>query len=88
MGTGESVGSSGGVFGCICAVGSGVARLSSHTHRIRRDVTRLTLFGVLNLGLGFWIPMIDNAAHLGGTLMGFGLGLCGPALEKIQWEKK
>ena len=40
-----------------------------------------------NLGLGWWIPMIDNAAHLGGTLMGFALGLCGPKLDELNGRR-
>lgn len=88
-GTELSVGSSGGVFGCLFALSAlGLRDYRRIPAELRRDVRALTIFGLLNLALGFWIPMIDNAAHLGGTLMGFALGLCGPELEKIQWEKK
>ena len=87
MGTELSVGSSGGVFGCLFALSAlGLRDYRYVPSEVRRDVKWLTLFGILNLGLGWWIPMIDNAAHLGGTLMGFALGLCGPKLDELEWE--
>ena len=89
MGTELSVGSSGGVFGCLFALSAlGLRDYRYIPSAVRRDVKWLTLFGMLNLALGWLIPMIDNAAHLGGTLMGFALGLCGPKLEELEWEKQ
>ena len=89
MGTELSVGSSGGVFGCLFALSAlGLRDYRYIPNAVRRDVKWLTVFGVVNLALGWWIPMIDNAAHLGGTLMGFTLGLCGPKLEDLEWEEQ
>ena len=82
VGTDLSVGASGGVLGCLFAISAlglrDYGRLSGELEKMWRI---LTILGVLNLIIGFFIPMIDNAAHLGGTLMGFALGFCGPEVN-------
>lgn len=81
MGTELSVGASGGVLGCLFAISAiGLRDYKYYPKEAQESFRILTILGVLNLGLGFFIPMVDNAAHLGGTLMGFGLGLCGPEI--------
>lgn len=72
-----SVGASGAIFGLY---GFFLALLLSDLFKpeIRRSFLRGTLVFIgINLILGFTVPMIDNAAHLGGVVSGFLLGLVG-----------
>jgi rhomboid protease GluP len=75
------VGISGGLFALV-----GALLVAGLRHRrmlpppMRRMLVRAPVeIIVLNLGLGMALPMIDNAAHLGGlaggVLLGLGLGL-------------
>lgn len=73
-----SVGASGAVFGLLGALG-GILLLQ---RRSEFDASRgllmfVALYAGLNLVLGFILPGIDNAAHIGGLLCGLVLG---PAL--------
>ena len=55
FGTDLSVGSSGGVFGCLFALSAlGLRDYRYIPNAVRRDVKWLTLW-VLNLALGWWI---------------------------------
>ncbi len=70
-----SVGASGAVFGLF-----GMLLVSDRVHRpaLTRGARNLTgqigMLIVINLFLGFSIPNIDNAAHIGGLLAGAWLG--------------
>jgi membrane associated rhomboid family serine protease len=71
-----AVGASGAVFGLF-----GALLVADHVHKpaLTRNARNLTMqIGVLigiNLVIGFSIPGIDNAAHVGGLLAGAWLGL-------------
>jgi rhomboid protease GluP len=72
-----SVGISGGIF---ALVGSLLAVGLRHRRRLPPPVRRMLVRGpieviVLNVALGLALPIIDNAAHLGGLATGFGLAL-------------
>ena len=71
-----SIGASGAIFGLLGWWAVAAWRLGEflpEPERRRRLTTLLTVVGVA-LGLGFVIPGIDNAAHLGGLLTGLALG--------------
>jgi rhomboid protease GluP len=68
-----SVGISGGLFGLVGAM---LAVGLRHRRRLPPPVRRMLVRGpieviVLNLALGLALPIIDNAAHLGGLVTGF-----------------
>ena len=72
-----SVGASGAIFGLY---GFFMALLLSNIFKpeFRNQFLKGTLVFVgINLALGFTVPMIDNAAHIGGLASGFVLGLIG-----------
>jgi membrane associated rhomboid family serine protease len=70
-----AVGASGGVFGLF-----GVLLVADRVHKpaLTRNARNLTaqigMLIVINLFIGFSIPNIDNAAHIGGLLAGAALG--------------
>ena len=70
-----SVGASGAVFGLF-----GVLLVADRVHKpaLTRNARNLTMqiggLIVINLVIGFTIPSIDNAAHIGGLLAGAWLG--------------
>ena len=68
-----SAGASGAVFGVVGAVVA-IAVLFRHRRLGRVLLSTLMPFVVGNLALGFLVPFIDNAAHIGGFVMGFVLG--------------
>jgi rhomboid protease GluP len=78
---GVSVGISGGLFALVGALlVVGLRHRRSLPPPARRMLVRAPVeIIVLNAGLGFALPMIDNAAHLGGlaggVLLGLALGL-------------
>ncbi len=70
-----SVGASGAIFGLY---GFFFALLLTDLFKpgFRNQFLKGTLVFVgINLALGFMVPMIDNAAHIGGLICGFVLGL-------------
>ena len=72
-----SVGASGAIFGLMGAL---VALGLRHKDRLPRGRNRVFVFGLLpfiaiDILLGFIIPHINNAAHLGGLGVGFAAGL-------------
>lgn len=76
-----SAGASGAVFGTVGGL-LGFLLLSRHhvpVSAFKSLRNGIGLFIVLNLALGFMIPMIDNSAHLGGLIAGF---LCGTLLSQ------
>lgn len=76
---GDSVGASGAIFGLV-----GVLLAGTRVHnpildrRARSIVPQLGSIVTINVVLGFLIPGIDNAAHLGGLAAGLWLGLFVP----------
>lgn len=77
MNRGVSVGISGGLFGLVGAIlVTGLRHRRTLPPPARRMLVRAPVeIIVLNLGLGAAVPMIDNAAHLGGLAGGIVLGL-------------
>jgi membrane associated rhomboid family serine protease len=76
-----SVGASGAVFGIMGGLlGFAFSRRNSVPVHVYKSLLRSgLLFACVNIGLGFIIPMIDNAAHIGG--LGVGI-VCGVALSR------
>ena len=77
MGTPRTVGASGAIFGWM-----GILWVLGWKHR--SDLTgeggrlfrySLAVWSVVSLLIGWWIPFIDNAAHIGGLLVGVALGM-------------
>jgi rhomboid protease GluP len=68
-----AVGASGAIFGLVGATMAWalVAREQPYSRALLRA---LLPFVVINLAIGFALPFIDNAAHIGGLIMGFILG--------------
>lgn len=70
-----AVGASGGVFGLF-----GVLLVADRVHKpamtrnARNLTTQIGMLIAINLVIGFTIPNIDNAAHIGGLLAGAALG--------------
>lgn len=77
---GSSVGASGAIFGILGALVSSILR----SPRFRRDrmarsiVNQCVFWMVANIAIGFSIPQIDNAAHIGGLVAGLILGALVP----------
>ena len=76
-GTERTVGASGAIFGLM-----GIVLVLAYRERALLDgrigrLIRGQLFGwtLFSLLLGWFVPMIDNASHIGGLLMGVCLGL-------------
>ena len=67
-----SVGASAGIFGLIGAmIAFGIKERSHYGTALRSFYMRWAMYGLV---LGFIIPNIDMAAHLGGLAAGFGVG--------------
>lgn len=73
---GPSVGASGAIFGLLGAL---IGFLLRHRERLNEWGKSLLMqfvgWAAVNVFLGFSVPGIDNAAHLGGCAAGFLLGL-------------
>jgi len=72
-----SVGASGAVFGLLGGVGVLLLRMRDQLPRTARRVLLVAplLWVVLNLALGWFVEDVDNAAHVGGLLVGAALGV-------------
>jgi membrane associated rhomboid family serine protease len=72
----SSVGASGAIFGVMGACLAFFLRSRAHVSAsiVRKQGLATTAFVLFNLVSGFVTDGIDNAAHVGGLLMGFGLG--------------
>lgn len=72
-----SLGASAGLFAFLGVLLAFSLRAGNRIPRAaRRAMTREILtVAALNLALGFMVPFIDNAAHLGGFAAGFAMGL-------------
>ncbi|NBG86949.1 rhomboid family intramembrane serine protease [Isachenkonia alkalipeptolytica] len=76
-----SVGASGAIFGLIGLLfGTGFRK---DTPSLLKSITGTTLLPMIliNVFLGFTVPSINNAAHLGGLFSGFAFGLLTPVLK-------
>ncbi len=70
-----SVGASGAIFGLFGLLLVAMAMGDPRVAALRRVfMTNVLFFVALNLALGFMLPGIDNAAHIGGFLVGALLG--------------
>jgi rhomboid protease GluP len=78
---GNSVGASGAIFGLIGGLLAFVSRrdLGVAPQAINQLRRSLLTFGGVSLAAGFAIPLVDNAAHLGGLATGY---LAGFALAR------
>jgi len=72
-----SVGASGAIFGIIGALILAIRRAPQLLHQpwAKGLTQQLIFWAVANIVIGFTIPRIDNAAHLGGFIAGLLLGL-------------
>lgn len=74
---GYSVGASGAIFGILGALIISIRRSPMWRHQpwTRGITQQLMGWAVINVVIGFTVPHIDNAAHLGGFAGGLLLGL-------------
>jgi membrane associated rhomboid family serine protease len=71
-----SVGASGAIFGLFSVLlVTNLVHKPILTRNARALTSQIGMLIVINLALGFAIPTIDNAAHIGGLLAGAWLGL-------------
>ena len=77
VGSPNTVGASGAIFGLLSALSIFGWKYRSELSGELGETLRkkLGLFGLLNLFIGLWIPMIDNPSHFGGCATGIILGL-------------
>jgi rhomboid protease GluP len=80
---GASVGASGAIFGILGAFIFSIRRSPRwRNERWARSIVRQLLFWIVaNIVIGFSVPQIDNAAHLGGLAAGLLLGALLPQRE-------
>lgn len=73
---GPSVGASGAIFGILGAFIFSVRRspLWRHDRMARSIVSQCVFWMIANLVIGFNVPQIDNAGHIGGLATGLLLG--------------
>ncbi|MGA3036052.1 MAG: rhomboid family intramembrane serine protease [Vulcanimicrobiaceae bacterium] len=67
-----TIGASGAIFGLFGALVAAGLRLGEHGRQLVRNMLGLVIINVL---LGFMIPNISQAGHLGGLVTGFILGV-------------
>lgn len=79
---GLSAGASGAIFGLLGALIAYLLRRREHLTPFARSLLgQLVAWAAINVFIGFSIPGIDNAAHLGGCAAGFLLGLILPGRQ-------
>jgi len=73
---GVSVGASGAIFGVLGALIFSIRRSPRWRHQpwTRGFILQLLFWAGINILIGFTVPGIDNAAHLGGFVTGLVLG--------------
>jgi membrane associated rhomboid family serine protease len=89
-----TVGASGAVFGLAGALISALylGKLPVSSHAMQSTLKSLLLFAGYNLFFGAVVPYISNSAHIGGFLMGLGLGavlapsLTAPSSKRQLWS--
>ncbi len=71
-----SAGASGALFGVAGALITTLHadQVPAPRHTVRQLLISLIVFSAFSLAYGFYTERIDNAAHLGGLLLGLGLG--------------
>jgi rhomboid protease GluP len=74
---GASVGASGAVFGVLGAFIFSIRRSPLYRHQpwTRGLIGQLIFWIVINLAIGYSVPVIDNVAHIGGLISGLLMGL-------------
>lgn len=72
---GFSVGASGAVFGLLGLLLAQKLKRKVYYAELPIDTRSIVMIVVINLILGFTIPNVDNAAHIGGLISGTSLGL-------------
>ncbi|HSV31029.1 MAG TPA: rhomboid family intramembrane serine protease [Atribacteraceae bacterium] len=79
------VGASGAIFGLAGAIfASGLKHRNTSLNRLGMSILPFIL---INLLIGFVVPAIDNAAHIGGLLAGMGMGwLLRPGTYRRGWK--
>lgn len=81
-----SAGASGAIFGVLGAlIGFLLRRRDRLTPAARSLLTQLVFWAGLNVFLGFSVPGIDNAGHLGGLAVGLVLG---PFLDSREQQSR
>ena len=79
---GLSAGASGAIFGILGALIAFLLRRREHlTGGAKSLLVQLVGWAAINVFIGFTVPAIDNAAHLGGCAAGFLLGLVLPGRQ-------
>lgn len=80
------VGASGAIFGLAGLLfAGGLKYRNTSLHRLGMS---LLPFIFINLLIGFTVPAIDNAAHVGGLLAGMGLGwIIAPGFSVFSWRR-
>ncbi|HSH80353.1 MAG TPA: rhomboid family intramembrane serine protease [Herpetosiphonaceae bacterium] len=74
---GLSIGASGAIFGLIGALGAFYFSVRSFigAEASRRQIIELVTMAGINIFIGLSVPAVDNAAHIGGLVMGTVAGL-------------
>lgn len=82
---GLSVGASGAIFGLLGAMLALFVRRRRYMSReqFRAGVMSLLVVVLVNIAFGLAVPVVDNAAHLGGLLAGFVLALLLTTRQRI-----
>ena len=81
-----SLGASGAIFGLIGAEAAFFLRNRPLLGRFgRQRLGNLAIMIGINLVFGFTVPGINNIAHLGGLLVGFGLGWVMAPQYQVEW---
>jgi len=80
------VGASGAIFGLAGAIfASGLKHRNTSLNRMGMSILPFIL---INLVIGFVVPAIDNAAHIGGLLTGMAMGwLLRPGSHPFGWKR-
>lgn len=82
-----SAGASGAVFGLIGAEAAFfLTNRKLFGQMGRQQLANLGILIAINLVFGFTVPGINNVAHLGGLIMGFGLGLLLAPRFVVEWH--
>ncbi len=80
------VGASGAIFGLAGVLFAG--GLKYRNTSLNRLGMSILPFILINLLIGFTVPAIDNAAHVGGLLAGMGLGWAiAPGVSPFSWKR-
>ncbi|MCX7208392.1 MAG: rhomboid family intramembrane serine protease [Proteobacteria bacterium] len=81
-----SIGASGALMGLAVAVCVWKSSINEHEEGEALS-NKLGQVVLLNLGLGFIVPGVDQACHIGGLLYGFPMGLIALAFNRPSWKR-